>query len=247
MVQRYVLAVLYYSTTSTSSNVVHVWDNANEWLSSIAAVSECQWFGVTCTTDINDDDTNNGNGNGGWITKIELQGNNLVGTMPDEMRHLGGSLIYLDMGRNTLSGSIPESLGDLTLLQHLDLDKNYRLGGTLPASLFDLKELEFLDLDRNMLSGTIGDDIGTQLMNLSFVQLSYNSFSGTIPASFALLNRMSTLTLEGNDLTGVMPEGVCDLLLTSGNGVGILENLFSDCGPDVVQVQCDCCTECFNG
>jgi hypothetical protein len=64
-IQRYALATLFYSTNGTS------WDKKDEWISGF---DECRWY-------------NNGTSlcKSGSIETLSLWGNNLVGTIPDEL------------------------------------------------------------------------------------------------------------------------------------------------------------------
>ncbi|KAF0894855.1 hypothetical protein E2562_004867 [Oryza meyeriana var. granulata] len=55
---------------------------------------------------------------------------------------------------NNLTGTIPQSLGNLTNLIRLELQKN-SLSGSIPASLGNIKTLEFLRLNGNSLTGTV--------------------------------------------------------------------------------------------
>eukprot|EP00250_Pteridium_aquilinum_P022091 c25299_g1_i1 orf=112-3003(-) len=71
------------------------------------------------------------------IKQILLDGNNLVGSIPD-MSALA-SLETLDLSNNNLSGSIPESLTRLTNLVVLNLENN-NLTGEIPAALLERKQ-----------------------------------------------------------------------------------------------------------
>ncbi|MBO1350644.1 MAG: putative Ig domain-containing protein, partial [Hormoscilla sp. GUM202] len=97
----------------------------------------------------------------------------------------------IDLPSNSLSGTLPSSLGDLGNLQELDLSEN-DLSGTLPSSLGDLGNLHALDLPSNSLSGTLPSSLG-DLGNLQQLDLSDNSLSGTLPSS---LGNLQDLNLE---------------------------------------------------
>ncbi|XVF18581.1 hypothetical protein REPUB_Repub11eG0035100 [Reevesia pubescens] len=90
-----------------------------------------------------------------------------------------GSLIYLDLSSNLLSGQIPDSLGLMSYLIILDLGYN-RLTGTIPETLGSLKGLSSLDLSHNQLEGTIPGSLGF-LTLLSHMDFSNNNLSGSIP------------------------------------------------------------------
>ena len=65
-----------------------------------------------------------------------------------------GTIRYLDLSSNNLSGSIPESLGSMYYLQVLNVGRN-RVTGTIPDSLGSLKDVGFIDLSHNHLEGRL--------------------------------------------------------------------------------------------
>ena len=81
-----------------------------------------------------------------------------------------------------LIGKIPENVGKLTALEHLDLSIN-ALNREIPAELGDLTNLVFLDLH-------------------------INNLTGQIPASLGRLQKLEKLYLEGNELTGCIPQSL---------------------------------------
>jgi hypothetical protein len=74
VLQRWVLAVLFYSTSGSE------WFDSDLWLSGL---DECDWL-TTSGGDICD--------KGGLITRIDLRDNNLEGTVPEELALLSDSL-----------------------------------------------------------------------------------------------------------------------------------------------------------
>jgi hypothetical protein len=139
-----------------------------------------------------------------------------------------------------LFGTIPSTLGQLKLLEIIDLDKN-QLEGTLPEGLYDAKALRVLDLDSNLLGGTLSTRIG-QLQNLYFLQLDFNSFSGTVPTQLESLNgTLKYISLFANqfEAESKIPNGLCSSNSTEGTP-GI--TLYADC--DICGDN-NCCTACF--
>ncbi|XP_076920638.1 receptor-like protein kinase BRI1-like 3 [Bidens hawaiensis] len=91
-----------------------------------------------------------------------------------------GSMIYLDLSYNSLTGPIPESYGSLSYLQVLNLGYN-NLSGDIPSSLGNLKTALLLDLSHNSLTGFIPGS----LVSLSFLNdfdVSHNNLTGPIPS-----------------------------------------------------------------
>ncbi|CAL9079760.1 unnamed protein product [Musa textilis] len=85
---------------------------------------------------------------------------------------LPSSLEYLDLSYNSLHGSLPASLGNLSMLRSLFLNSNY-LNGMLPESIKRLNGLTDLDLYNNSFSLS-EDDLGN-LSSLKYLVISYNS------------------------------------------------------------------------
>jgi hypothetical protein len=92
---------------------------------------------------------------------------------------------------------------DLTALDTLTLDGN-QLNGTIPSTLGALTILTYLALSDNQLSGTIPSSLGT-LTALTSLSLDINELSGTIPSSLVALTTLRSLFVFSNRLVGTMP------------------------------------------
>ncbi|KAG6595101.1 hypothetical protein SDJN03_11654, partial [Cucurbita argyrosperma subsp. sororia] len=92
-----------------------------------------------------------------------------------------GSMIFLDLSHNMLSGSIPKEIGSTKYLYILDLGHN-RVSGGIPQELGDLTKLNILDLSSNELEGSIPLSL-TGLSSLMEIDLSNNHLNGSIPES----------------------------------------------------------------
>nr|QBB21101.1 brassinosteroid insensitive 1 BRI1-1 [Dimocarpus longan] len=90
-----------------------------------------------------------------------------------------GSMIFLDISHNLLSGSIPKEIGSMSYLYVLNLGHN-NLSGAIPTEVGDLRGLNILDLSNNRLQGPIPGSMSA-LSLLSEVDLSSNYLSGMIP------------------------------------------------------------------
>ncbi|XP_038989111.1 receptor-like protein EIX2 [Phoenix dactylifera] len=90
----------------------------------------------------------------------------------------------MDLSSNSLSGEIPEEIGNLLALNNLNLSRNH-LTGKIPDRIGGLQSLESLDLSMNELSGTIPQSI-SNLTSLSHLNMSYNNLSGRIPTGYQL-------------------------------------------------------------
>ncbi|KAJ3684037.1 hypothetical protein LUZ61_013201 [Rhynchospora tenuis] len=99
------------------------------------------WSWVQCNSDIQPE-----------IVSIDLSGKNLTGNIPQELSSLTG-LVELYLNGNSLIGSVPD-FGGLLNLQIIHLENN-GLTGSLPSSLGKLPKLKEVYVQNNNLSGVI--------------------------------------------------------------------------------------------
>ena len=155
-------------------------------------------------------DTSNGR-----VRSLDLNNNQLTGTIPTELALLTG-LEWLGLPRNQLTGPIPAELGRLTNLEVLGLDGN-QLTGTIPPQLSNLTSLRWLALHNNRLTGSIPAELGG-LGNLEVLGLDGNQLTGTIPPQLSNLTNLRWLALTSNRLSGAIPAEL--------GGLGNLKNLY---------------------
>ncbi|MBN8821875.1 MAG: leucine-rich repeat domain-containing protein [Spirosoma sp.] len=144
----------------------------------------------------------------GRVTEINLFRNKLIGTIPNSLSALT-SLQYLYLNDNQLAGSIPLSLSALTNLQYLYLFNN-QLTGSIPTSLSALSNLQDLYLYNNQLTGSIPNSLSA-LTNLKKLFLDSNQLTGNIPDGLSALSNLQILYLNGNQLTGSIPNSLSAL------------------------------------
>ncbi|MCO5549880.1 hypothetical protein L7F22_003354 [Adiantum nelumboides] len=101
--------------------------------------------------------------------------------IPNPPGSSGGSLTFLDVGHNKLTGTIPEDYGSQTYTQVLSVSHN-NLTGTIPSSLGSLLRCSILHLDHNHLQGPIPFGL-SRLGMVNQLDLSNNNLSGSIPDS----------------------------------------------------------------
>ncbi|XBI39462.1 hypothetical protein VPH35_124227 [Triticum aestivum] len=134
---------------------------------------------------------------------MELQGNMLTGTFPQEVSNLV-NLGYLNVSDNRISGLIPASLAQCRSLQYLSIEGNL-FQGPIPASMSQMKGLLVLDVSRNNLSGDIPVFLG-DMQGLAILNISFNNFEGEVPKRELFLNASAAL-IEGNyGLCGGIPQ-----------------------------------------
>ncbi|KAF6142378.1 hypothetical protein GIB67_033805 [Kingdonia uniflora] len=113
----------------------------------------------------------------------------------------------LVLPNSQLLGSIPDDLGLIQHLQHLDLSNNF-LNGSLPICLFNSSksELKILSLSNNVISGELPEVAG-ELKSLQFLNLSDNALTGKIPQNLTLLANLRVLSLSNNYFSGGFVNG----------------------------------------
>ena len=274
VVQRYILALLYFSTNGDAWSKCGIVSPtcSDKRALFLSESSECLWHGVRC----NDK---------GFIVSLELDRVGMDGVLPREL----GSLSYLErlvLPRNQLSSTIPSSLSSLGNLMELDLFDNKLSGtiieirrlplkilqlssnklsgsipplnsdleildvsandldGALPDGVFDATLLREINLSMNRFSGTLGSDFG-RLTELRKLLIGLNAFSGNVPASLGDLERLEIFHATYNDLTGSVPNEVCNLFDFR------LKSLSTDCASpgsgQPAKITCSCCTLCLEG
>ena len=147
----------------------------------------------------------------GRVVRLDLRGpwgeegypgNSLLGSMPPELGNLT-NLEHLALFRNSLTGPIPPELGRLAKLERLWLGGNL-LQGAIPPELGKLAALESLDLDNNHLTGRIPPELGN-LAELTLLKLEQNRLEGMIPRELGGLANLQNLYLADNELSGQIP------------------------------------------
>ncbi len=112
------------------------------------------------------------------VQAIEAAQDSLVGTFPEGILDLS-NLAVLNLAYNPgLTGSLPAGLGTLTGLAALELFET-GLSGALPASFGNLTNLDILNLSDTQLSGSV--TMIENLTSLWYLNLSRTAFSGAMP------------------------------------------------------------------
>ncbi|CAN4096090.1 unnamed protein product [Withania somnifera] len=137
------------------------------------------------------------------VNVIDLSLNNFVGSIPACIAEAPGirsvslsgnkihgnckSLIYLNLGQNKLTGSVPNELEGITSLRCLDLNGN-QFEELLTKVIENFQDLEILNLADNRFEGRIPRLM--KLENLLYIGLSRNNLSGSIPENLDGLKMM---------------------------------------------------------
>jgi Leucine-rich repeat (LRR) protein len=168
------------------------WNDRTNWLT---AEPIDNWYGITVT--------------GNRVVQINLGGNHLTGTLPEEIGQLT-ELTNLILYGNVIEGSLPSSITNLTKLWELVLNGNH-LTGPIPPEVCTMYTLRALNFVGNQMSGSIPAEIGN-LTNLEYLNLGNNQFSGPIPAGIGNLTKLTSLSLNTNQLSGSLPDTLGNLI-----------------------------------
>ena len=133
----------------------------------------------------------------------------LFGPLPEEIGNLK-KLYYLYLQDYPLTGSLPEGLFSLSNLEILGIIRPLYTEGSLSPSIGNLTNLRSLELDKVNLTGPLPAELG-RLNSLTYVNLELNGFSGAIPSSLAGLVNLEHLLLLDNSLSGPLPATLANI------------------------------------
>ncbi|XP_009786200.2 receptor-like protein EIX2 [Nicotiana sylvestris] len=144
------------------------------------------------------------------IIGIELFGNMLSGKLPGKL----SKLQWLNLSGNLFKGEVFELFNSSSFLWVLKL-RNNSLTGTLPESLGQLPMLEEFDISNNRLEGVVTESHFTKLtqltdfyasnnnLTLKMLNLSHNQFVGEVPTISTPYNWL--MLLGSNNFSGPLP------------------------------------------
>jgi hypothetical protein len=189
--QRYALAVFYYSTYQVPHNFLEQptgWSSAVRWLTQ---ETECTWEGIICSS----------NGN---VAEILLPEHYLSGSLPMEMALLRTHLTSINLAKNDISmeGDALQVFGYLYRLESLIFDDNYMVTTTgLPESFSELAALQKLSISYNLLQGEIDGAVIWNMQALTHFEIESNYLSGSLPAQLGQLKDLVYLYARRNEFT----------------------------------------------
>ncbi|XP_020417678.1 putative receptor-like protein kinase At3g47110 [Prunus persica] len=140
------------------------------------------------------------------LTNLNLHGNNLSGSLPDNICQQLPSLQELDLGLNQFDGPLPSKLWQCTQLLFLSLEEN-NFSGSIPRKIGNLTQLREIYLGVNNLTGIIPNEMG-DLQNLELLSIEQNNLNGLIPSSIFNISKLRALSLTLNKLSGSLPANI---------------------------------------
>jgi len=183
--EREALIDLYHATGGDD------WHDNEGWLGE--AGSECEWHGVHCLGEADND---------AYVSILRLPGNRLGGLLPETLVDLE-RVRMIDLRANQIGGPVPPSLGDLPELHSLDLGGN-NLTGPVPGELL-ASPAYTIKLDDNQLDGYT-EPAGSSQDSIT-LDLSGNPISSLPPASWRDAGALVVLYLNRAALNGEIDFG----------------------------------------
>jgi Leucine-rich repeat (LRR) protein len=178
------------------------------------------------------------------LNVLDLSENEFTGTIPDETNTgfyeaTARTLQVLNLGINCLTGSLPESLCQLSHLRTLILDgltsspncvlylfpeinglnafihKN-NFYGTLPSCLLEISGLQTFHSSGNGITGNLLSQLNIS-SKMNDLCLSHNELTGSIPLSIQEKSNWQTLDLSYNRLSGTLSPSFYNFLNNNDN------------------------------
>ncbi|KAF6170027.1 hypothetical protein GIB67_042832 [Kingdonia uniflora] len=138
------------------------------------------------------------------LTKLNLSSNSLTGPLPPSIFNIE-SLSIVDISLNSLSGpiSFSESSGDRVTSLLLFNASNNLFSGTLTETLSNLTTISVLDVHNNSLTGSLPLSL-LSLASLTYLDVSNNSFQ-FIPCKICDILGLDFVKFSGNKFKGNAP------------------------------------------
>ncbi|CAD6254419.1 unnamed protein product [Miscanthus lutarioriparius] len=137
------------------------------------------------------------------LESLDLTTNNLTGTIPDSVANLTRLQLF-SCAMNEIEGNIPNEFANLLGLRILRVSIN-QLSGQFPQAVLNLSNLAVLSLAVNNFSGVVPSGIGNSLPDLEAILLDVNFFHGHMPSSLTNASKLIVIDISRNNFTGVVP------------------------------------------
>lgn len=138
---------------------------------------------------------------GGELTRLMLFSNYFSGQLSSISNC--SSLVRVRLEDNLFSGGIPSNIFLASNLEHFNVSNNPNLGGIVPEKPLSLPVLQKFSAKFCNISGIFP---GFQFCkSLSAIELNGNRLSGTIPESVSVCENLETLNVAENNFSGEIP------------------------------------------
>lgn len=160
------------------------------------------------------------------LQTLVARDNNLNGELPASLENLS-NLTYIDISQNNFSGNfpdiihlpnieriyvydnpllvteIPTDLDQLTQLRSYHIDYTATIGGELPQVIFDATFMESYGLSGMGFTGSLTEANVSQLTNLNSLYINGNLLTGDLPQAFVDLANLNALDVSNNYFTSL--------------------------------------------
>ncbi|TKV99572.1 hypothetical protein SEVIR_8G052600v4 [Setaria viridis] len=137
------------------------------------------------------------------LENLDLTTNNLTGTIPDSVANIT-MLQMFSCAMNYIEGNIPNEFANLLRLQVLLVSIN-KMSGLFPQPILNISNLVELSIAINDFSGVVPSSIGNSLPDLQAIELDDNFFHGHIPSSLTNASKLYSIDISSNNFTGLVP------------------------------------------
>ncbi|XP_052136888.1 probable LRR receptor-like serine/threonine-protein kinase At3g47570 [Oryza glaberrima] len=172
------------------------------------------------------------------IQLFVLDSNLFRGHIPNSLGN-ASKLQHVDISSNNFTGVIPGTIGKLTELYRLNLEKNQlharnKQDWEFMSSLANCTGLTLLSISDNCLEGHVPSSLGNLSVQLQLLLLGGNQLSGGFPPGFQYLHNLISISIDSNNFSGVLPEWLGSLQnlqligLYNNNFTGIIPSSLSN-------------------
>ncbi|XP_004954582.1 receptor-like protein kinase 5 [Setaria italica] len=172
------------------------------------------------------------------MQQLDLSGNSLSGVIPETIGNMK-NLTLLCLYNNYFTGWIPSNIGLLPNLVDIRLFNNMLLG-TLPPELGKHSPLGNLEVSNNYLTGVLGETLCFNKKLYNIVAFN-NNFSGVFPAILGACDTLDNIMLQNNNFVGEFPEKIwsalpklTSVMIQNNNLTGFLPSALS---PKITRIE----------
>ncbi|XP_048443254.1 receptor-like protein EIX1 [Pyrus x bretschneideri] len=140
----------------------------------------------------------------GQIDSLRLSDNNFSGNLSDQLR-IFKNLRILDLSNNSISGRIPVSLGNLSLLEELVIDHNSFEGVASEVHFTNLTRLSTFSANENSLTLKTSQDWVPPFQLSTLSLSSWRLDPSQLPAWLQSQKHLSSLNMSGTGISGTIP------------------------------------------